>query len=160
MVLLGVCLDGTKELIALAEGLREPTESWADLLRDCRRCGMRDPELVVGDGDGLWKALAEVFPTARHQRCWIHKARDVTNALSKSTQPGATKALQEICNAEDRAHAEQAINAFAHLRHQGVPNAAVKITDDVEICWCSMTSWPSTGSICGPRTPSSRSSLR
>ncbi len=76
LVLLGVRLDGTKELIALAEGLRESTESWADLLRDCRRRGMRDPELVVGDGAmGLWKALAEVFPAARHQRCWVHRSR-------------------------------------------------------------------------------------
>lgn len=59
LVLLGVRLDGTKELTAPAEGLRESTESWADLLRDCRRRGMRDPELVVGDGaTGLWKALA------------------------------------------------------------------------------------------------------
>jgi putative transposase len=74
LVLMGVRLDGTKELIALAEGLRESTESWADLLRDCRRRGMRDPELVVGDGAmGLWKALAEVFPAARHQRCWVHQ---------------------------------------------------------------------------------------
>ena len=72
LVLMGVRLDGTKELVALAEGLRESTESWADLLRDCRRRGMRDPELVVGDGAmGLWKALAEVFPAARHQRCWV-----------------------------------------------------------------------------------------
>ena len=39
---------------------------------------MRDPELAVGDGAmGLWKALAEVFPAARHQRCWVHKARNV-----------------------------------------------------------------------------------
>ncbi len=65
LVLMGVRLDGTKELIALAEGLRESTESWADLLRDCRRRGTRDPELVVGDGAmGLWQALAEVFPAA------------------------------------------------------------------------------------------------
>lgn len=114
LVLLGVRLDGTKELIALAEGLRESTESWADLLRDCRRRGMRDPELVVGDGAmGLWKALPEVFPAARHQRCWVHKARNVANCLPKSAQPGATKAVQEIYNAEDRAHAEKAIEAFA-----------------------------------------------
>ncbi|MEU2235066.1 transposase [Streptomyces vietnamensis] len=70
LVLLGVCLDGTKELVALAEGLRESTESWADLLRDCRRRGMRDPELASGNGAmDLWKALAEVFLAARHQRC-------------------------------------------------------------------------------------------
>ncbi|MBT2230253.1 IS256 family transposase [Nonomuraea sp. NEAU-A123] len=131
LVLLGVRLDGTKELIALAEGLRESTESWADLLRDCRRRGMRDPELVVGDGAmGLWKALAAVFPAARHQRCWVHKARNITNALPKSAQPGATKAMQEIYNAEDRTHAEKAIEAFAKTYGTKRPKAAAKITDD------------------------------
>jgi len=131
LVLLGVRLDGTKELIALAEGLRESTESWADLLRDCRRRGMRDPELVVGDGAmGLWKALAAVVPAARHQRCWVHKARNITNALPKSAQPGATKAMQEIHNAEDRTHAEKAIEAFAKTYGTKWPKAAAKITDD------------------------------
>lgn len=133
LVLLGVRLDGTKVLIALAEGLRESTESWADLLRDCRRRGMRAPELVVGDGArGLWKALAEVFPAARHQRCWAHQARNVTNALPKSAQPSATKAMQEICNAEDRAHAEKAIEAFAKTYGTKWPKAVAKIIDDQE----------------------------
>ncbi|WP_242625574.1 IS256 family transposase [Streptomyces sp. BK022] len=133
LVLLGVRLDGTKELIALAEGLRESTESWADLLRDCRRRGMRDPELVVGDGAmGLWKALVEVFPAARHQRCWVHKARNVTNCLPKSAQPGATKALQEIYNAEDRARAERAVEGFARTYGTKWPKAVAKITDDVD----------------------------
>jgi putative transposase len=133
LVLLGVRVDGTKELIALAEGLRESTESWADLLRDCRRRGMRDPELVVGDGAmGMWKALREVFPAARHQRCWVHKARNVTNALPKSAQPGATKAMQEIYNAEDRDHAEKAIDAFAKTYGAKFPKAVAKIIDDRE----------------------------
>jgi transposase-like protein len=131
LVLMGVRLDGRKELIALAEGLRESTESWADLLRDCRRRGMRDPELVVGDGAmGLWKALAEVFPAARHQRCWVHKARNVTNALPKSAHPGATKAMQEIYNAEDRDHAAKAIKAFAKTYGVKWPKAVAKITED------------------------------
>ncbi|MCC9310098.1 transposase [Kitasatospora sp. RB6PN24] len=108
-------------------------ESWADLLRDCRRRGMRDPELVVGDGAmGRWKALAEVFPSARHQRCWVHKARNVTNALPKSAQPGATKAMQKIYNAEDRAHAEKAVEAFAKTYLAKFPKAVAKITEDQE----------------------------
>ncbi|WP_369276451.1 transposase [Streptomyces sp. R11] len=66
---MGVRLDGSKELIASAEGVGESAASWADVLSDCRRRGMRDPELVVGDGGmGLWRALAQVFPAARHQR--------------------------------------------------------------------------------------------
>ncbi|CAL9513973.1 IS256 family transposase ISRjo4 [Streptomyces sp. enrichment culture] len=133
LVLMGVRLDGTKELIALAEGLRESTESWADLLRDCRRRGMRDPALVVGDGAmGLWRALAEVFPQARHQRCWVHKTRNVMNTLPKSTQPGAKKALQEIYNAEDRTHAEKAARAFEKTYGAKWPKAVKKITDDLD----------------------------
>lgn len=90
LVLMGVRTDGSKELIALSEGLRESTESWADLPRDCRRRGMRDPELVVGDGAmGLWRALAEVFPQARHQRCWVHKTRNVVKSRSRRSPPGA-----------------------------------------------------------------------
>ncbi|MEU8471629.1 IS256 family transposase [Streptomyces sp. NPDC029006] len=133
LVLLGVRLDGTKELIALAEGLRESTESWADLLRDCRRRGMRDPELVIGDGTmGLWRARAEVFPAAQHQHCWVHKARNVSNCLPKSAQPGATKAMQEIYNAEDRGHAEKAIEEFARTYGTKWPKAVAKITEDRE----------------------------
>jgi transposase-like protein len=75
LVIVGVRVDGTKELVALAEGYRESTGSWADLLRDCARRGMRAPILAVGDGAlGFWAALREVFPTAREQRCWFHYA--------------------------------------------------------------------------------------
>ncbi|MFH9663524.1 IS256 family transposase [Streptomyces sp. NPDC017248] len=133
LVLMGVRLDGTKELIALSEGLRESTESWADLLRDCRRRGMRDPELVVGDGAmGLWRALAEVFPQARHQRCWVHKIRNVVNALPKSAQPGAKKAMQEVYNAEDRGHAEKAVKEFERAYGTKWPRATAKITGEVD----------------------------
>jgi transposase-like protein len=103
LVLVGVRADGSKELIALKDGYRESGESWPDLLRDCARRGMRAPVLAVGDGAlGFWKALAEVFPASRHQRCWVHKTANVLNALPKSAQPGARKALQDIYNAEDR----------------------------------------------------------
>jgi len=75
LVIVGVRTDGTKELVAVADGHRESTESWADLLRDCRRRGMRAPVLAVGDGAlGFWAALREVFPTTREQRCWVHYA--------------------------------------------------------------------------------------
>ena len=89
LVMIGVRADGRKELIALTDGYRESTESWADLLRDCKRRGMRAPVLAMGDGAlGFWSALREVFPTTREQRCWFHKAANVLAALPKSAQPG------------------------------------------------------------------------
>ncbi|WP_431676043.1 IS256 family transposase [Kitasatospora sp. KL5] len=133
LVVIGVRADGTKELVAMADGYRESSEAWADLLRDCARRGMRAPVLAVGDGAlGFWKALREVFPATREQRCWVHKTANVMDALPKSAQPAAKKALQEIYNAEDREHAEQAIELFAKLYGAKFPKAVAKITDDRE----------------------------
>ena len=69
LVLIGVRADGRKELVALTDGYREASESSADLLRDCKRRGMRAPVLAIGDGPlGFWGALREVFPVTKEQR--------------------------------------------------------------------------------------------
>jgi len=134
LVMIGVRADGTKELIALADGHRESTESWADLLRSCRRRGMRAPVLAVGDGAlGFWAAVRDVFPATREQRCWFHKMANVLNALPKSAQPGAKAALAEIYNAEDREHALKAVNAFEADYGAKWPKAVVKITEDLDV---------------------------
>ena len=133
LVMIGVRVDGTKELVALADGYRESTGSWADLLRDCKRRGMRAPVLAVGDGAlGFWGALREVFPETREQRCWFHKIGNVLSALPKSAHPGAKKALAEIWNAEDRDHARRAVAAFKLAYGAKFAKAVAKITDDLD----------------------------
>jgi len=133
LVLVGVRADGRKELIALADGYRESTESWADLLRDAARRGMRAPVLAVADGAlGFWGALREVFPDTREQRDWVHKTANVLAALSKSAHPGAKKALQDIYNAEDRQHALDAVARLKSLYGAKFGKAVTKVTDDVE----------------------------
>jgi len=133
LVMIGVRADGRKELIALADGYRESAESWADLLRDCARRGMRAPVLAVGDGAlGFWNGLREVFPQAREGRCWFHKTANVLAALPKSAHPGAKKALAEIWGAEDKPHALAAVEAFDAAYGPKFPKATAKITDDAE----------------------------
>src|SRR6266576_1672727 len=133
LVMIGVRAAGRKELVALADGYRESSESWADLLRDCGRRGMRAPVLAVGDGAlGFWTAVREVFPQAATQRCWFHKIANVLGALPKSAHPGAKKALAEIWNAEDKDHARTAVKAFAAAYGAKFPKAAAKITEDEE----------------------------
>jgi transposase-like protein len=132
LVMIGVRADGRKELVALADGYRESAESWADLLRDCKRRGMRAPVLAVGDGAlGFWGALREIFPETREQRCWSRKAANVLAALPKSAHPGAKKALAGIWGAEDKDHAQQAVAAFSAAYGAKFPKAAAKITDDI-----------------------------
>jgi transposase-like protein len=133
LVMIGVRADGRKELVALTDGYRESTESWADLLRDCARRGMSAPVLAIGDGAlGFWGALREVFPQAREQRCWFHKIANILGALPKSAHPGAKKALAEIWNAEDRRHALDAVRAFETAYGAKFPKAVAKITDDLD----------------------------
>ena len=134
LVMIGVRSDGTKELIALDDGHRESTESWADLLRFCMRRGMIAPVLAVGDGAlGFWAAVREVFPDTQEQRCWFHKASNVLNCLPKSAQPNARSALTEIWNAEDKDHATAAAKDFAAEYGIKWPKAAAKIMDDLDV---------------------------
>ncbi|MGW4126519.1 IS256 family transposase [Nocardia sp. NPDC004711] len=134
LVMLGVRADGRKELVAMTDGFRESHESWADLLRDARRRGMRAPVLAVGDGAlGFWKAVREVFPETREQRCWFHKQANVLAALPKSAHPGALAAMKEIYNAEDIDKAQLAIKAFEIDYGAKYPKAVAKIVGDADV---------------------------
>jgi putative transposase len=134
LVMIGVRSDGRKELVALADGYRESAESWADLLRSCRRRGMTTPVLAVGDGAlGFWKAVREVFPETGEQRCWFHVQANVLAALPKSAHPGALAALREIYNAEDIDKAQVAIKAFAVDYGAKYPKAVAKIVDNADV---------------------------
>jgi transposase-like protein len=134
LVIVGVRSDGTKELVSISDGHRESIESWADILRDLKRRGMTAPVLAVGDGAlGFWGALADVFPDTVHQRCWVHKLANVMNALPKSAQPAARAALKEVSNAEDREHAETALDSFIKEYEAKWPKATEKLKDREEL---------------------------
>lgn len=134
LVMIDVLADGTTELIALNEGYRESTDSWAELLRSCKRCGMRAPVLAVGDGAlGFRKALRDVFPETIEQRCCFHKIANVLSALPKPAHAQAKKALGEIWNAEDRDHSEAAANRFVDAYGAKWPKVAAKITDKLDV---------------------------
>ena len=114
LVLIGATPEGKKELLGFQVGVRESTQSWRELLVDLKARGLAiAPELATGDGAlGFWKALEEVSPTTRHQRCTVHKTANVLDKLPKSVQPAAKADLREIWAAPDRATAETAIVTF------------------------------------------------
>jgi transposase-like protein len=114
LVLIGATPEGKKELIGFTDGARESAQDWRELLLDLKRRGLATvPKLAVADGGlGFWKALGEVWPTTREQRCWVHKTANVLNKLPKSQQPKAKRSLQEIWMAETRTDAMAAFDAF------------------------------------------------
>jgi len=115
LVLIGATPEGKKELLGFQVGVRESAQSWRELLVDLKARGLTiAPELATGDGAlGFWKALDEVSPTTRHQRCTVHKTANVLDKMPKSVQPAAKSDLREIWAAPDRATAEAAVATFA-----------------------------------------------
>ena len=115
LVLIGATPEGKKELVGFQVGVRESAQSWRELLVDLKARGLAiASELATGDGAlGFWTALEEVFPSTRHQRCWVHKTVNVMDKLPKSVQPAAKQDLREIWQAPDRATAETAVGTSA-----------------------------------------------
>ena len=132
LVIVGVRPDGSKELVALADGYREPKESWAALLRSLRDRGLAGPVLAVGDGAlGFWAAIRDVFPSTKEQRCWAHKTANCLDALPRRLHPQAKSAIQAVYNAGSRTDALSAAKAFADA-FSGFPKATAKIMDELD----------------------------
>ena len=138
LVVIGVREDGEKELLAVEDGYRESTDSWAAVLRDLRDRGLNCPKLVTGDGAlGAWAALRDVFPDAAEQRCWVHKTANTLDALPKRLQPRAKTLLHEIIEAPTRADAKRALEAFRGEFDAKYPKAVAKLDKD----WKQLTAF-------------------
>jgi transposase-like protein len=135
LVVIGCDSAGKKHFLAIEDGYRESKESWVKLLSRLKAHGLTiAPELAIGDGAlGLWAALDEIFPTTRHQRCWVHKTANIMNALPKSVQPEAKAALHEIWQAPNRATAEAAFDRFIQVYEAKYPKAVQCLTKDREV---------------------------
>jgi transposase-like protein len=132
LVIIGVKPDGSKERVAIGDGIRESKESWRDLLLDLKERGLkRGPLLAIGDGSmGFWAALNEVYPETRHQRCWMHKTVNVLNAFPDSLQSKAKADLKEIWMAPTLDVAERAFKRFVASYGVKYPQAVEKLTKD------------------------------
>lgn len=114
LVMIGATPEGKKELVGFQVGVRESAQSWRELLIDLRSRGLSvPPDAAVGDGAlGFWKAMEEIYPSTRHQRCWTHKVSNVLNKVPKSMHPAVKADLREIWQAETRAVADTALDTF------------------------------------------------
>jgi transposase-like protein len=132
LVLMGATAEGKKELIAIADGYRESEQSWKELLLDVKARGLEvEPSLAIGDGAlGFWKAIGQVWPSTKAQRCWVHKTANVLDKLPKGVQPKAKGMLHDIYQAEGRAKAEKAFDLFVKTFEAKYPKATECLARD------------------------------
>lgn len=134
LVIIGVTVYGTKELVAVESGYRESSASWEEVLTNLRQRGLEiGPKLAVGDGAlGFWNALSKVYPDTVHQRCWVHKTANILNKLPKSMQPKVKESLQEIWMASTRNDAYKAFDKTIELYSAKYPKAMECLLKDKE----------------------------
>lgn len=131
LIVLGVNRSGEKEPLAIVEGYRESTESWAEVLRDLKARGLTDPKLFIGDGAlGLWGAIDKVYPKADHQRCWVHKMRNVLACFPKRLHADVKALLGAIYDADTKAEAEKLIQQFAETYGRTYPRGVECLLKD------------------------------
>jgi transposase-like protein len=131
LIVIGVREDGEKELLAVEDGYRESTESWAGVFRDMKRRGLTEPRLVVGDGAlGAWAAPRDVFPSAGEQRCWFHASGNIIDCLPRRLQSRAEGLLSEIIEAPTRKEAKLALEVFREEYGSKYPTALSKLDRD------------------------------
>ncbi len=133
LVVMGVRRDGKKELVAVEDGYRESEESWGTVLRGLRDRGMSVPMLAIGDGAlGFWKAVRNVWPETKTQRCWVHRLANILDKLPKRLQARAKRMLNEIMNAETRKDAKSEIDRFDEEFGAKYPKAVASLRRDEE----------------------------
>ena len=134
LVIVGALEDGRKEIVALEDGERESALSWLEVLRDLKRRGLEEaPLLCIGDGGlGFWKAMEEVFPRSRRQRCWVHKTANVLDKLPTRVQPKAKRLLQDMYMEATKEDALKAYEEFGTLYGAKYPKAWQCLQKDKE----------------------------
>ncbi len=135
LVIIGSLADGTKELVAVVDGERESKLSWAEVLSNLKRRGLkRGPELAIGDGAlGFWSALQEVFQQTREQRCWVHKTANVLDKLPKRIQSSAKRLIHDMYLSASRSQGLKALSAFVRLYAGKYPKACECLIKDKDV---------------------------
>jgi putative transposase len=134
LVIIGGTADGRKEIVAIADGERESKLSWKEVLLQLKEHGLQQaPQLAVADGAlGFWPALEEVFPSTRHQRCWVHKTVNILDKMPKKLQPAAKHQIQQIYTASTKAEALSEARTFVNLYQAKQPAACQCLQRDLD----------------------------
>jgi transposase-like protein len=133
LTVLGVDLEGKKELLALRACAEEDKEGWLSVLQDMRTRGATQVDLLVTDGhDGLLAAVGELFSATPRQRCLVHKQRNILSAIPRREREEVQAELTGIWKQEKKEDALTNLNAFKAKYAQRYPEAVRSLLEDEE----------------------------
>jgi len=134
LVAYGVRRDGTRQLLAFTRSQGESQAAWEGLLQDLYRRGLegRHLGLIVTDGcPGLAAALQTVYPRVTHQRCWVHKLRNVLTVVRRRDHAAVKADAQAIYRADSRREAAALARQFARRWQEAYPSVVTRFLRDL-----------------------------
>jgi len=134
LVAYGIRQDGSRHLLAFLRSQGEGQADWEALLQDLHRRGLegRALQLILTDGcAGLAAATRTVYPRVRHQRCWVHKMRNILEKTRKCDYDEVKAGAQAIYRAHSRAQAEAAFRRFRARWHCRYPSVVKRLGQDL-----------------------------
>jgi len=134
LVAYGVRRDGSRQLLAFLRSQGESQSDWEGLLQDLYRRGLegKNLQLIVTDGcPGLAAAIPTVYPRALHQRCWVHKMRNILEKVRKSDYEEVKRDAQAIYLAGSRKEAQAACRCFAARWRKSYPTVVRQLQKDL-----------------------------
>ena len=120
LVAVGVGMDGRREVLSVAEGMKEDSESWREFIKGMLARGLKGVRLVTGDRcAGLVAAVNELLPGARYQRCMVHFERNILAKVNPKNRDWAADALKAIFSMESRDKALEKAESVARTCRRG-----------------------------------------
>jgi putative transposase len=133
LTVLGVDLEGNKEVLALRACAEEGREGWLSILQDIRSRDATQVDVFVTDGhEGLLGALSELFTATPRQRCLLHKQRNVLNAIPRREREEVQADLTGIWKQEKKEDALRNLAAFKAKYAGRYPEAVRSLCEDEE----------------------------
>ncbi len=103
LVAIGIGADGRREVLSVAEGMKEDAESWRSFIKGMLARGLKGVRPTTGDRcAGLVAAAGELPPGARYQRCMVHFERNILAKVNPKNRDWAADALKAVFSMETR----------------------------------------------------------
>ncbi|HEY1012890.1 MAG TPA: IS256 family transposase [Herpetosiphonaceae bacterium] len=135
LALIGITVDGQREVIGFTTGERENQGAWESLLADIKTRGVETVDLWITDGhQAMLNAIAAKFPASQRQRCMVHKIKNILSHVPEKHRDSVHQGLRALFYQPSREHAEQLTAAFIEKHRTQYPSAIACLQRDWDAC--------------------------
>lgn len=123
-VMLGISVEGKKEVLTIQVGENESSKYWLSVLNELKNRGVKDILIICADGlTGIKEAIAAAFPDTEYQRCLVHQVRNTLKYVADKDKKLFSADLKKIYNAASEQSGRDMLDTVSEKWSDKYPNA-------------------------------------